>query len=44
MCGIVGYIGPRDAAPRLSFPCQMGMLGGTDMDQPRGLAKSVTVE
>jgi len=57
MCGIMGYVGARSAAPlildglkRLEYrgyqflAYHIAALRGLDVDQPRNLAKSVTVE
>ena len=44
MRGIVGYRSSRSLVPLLLLAFHIGVLRGCDVDQPRNLAKSVTVE
>ena len=44
MCGIVGYIGKQSAAPFIIEGLKWLEYRGYDIDKPRNLAKSVTVE
>lgn len=44
MCGIVGYAGKAQAAPILLEGLSRLEYRGCDVDKPRNLAKSVTVE
>jgi glucosamine--fructose-6-phosphate aminotransferase (isomerizing) len=44
MRGIVGYRSSRSLVTLQLLACHIGVLRGCDVDQPRNLAKSVTVE
>ena len=44
MCGIVGYVGSKNVAPGIIEGLQRLGYRGCDVDQPRNLAKSLTVE
>ena len=44
MCGIIGYVGEKTASPILLEGLRRLEYRGYDVDKPRNLAKSVTVE
>jgi glucosamine 6-phosphate synthetase-like amidotransferase/phosphosugar isomerase protein len=44
MCGIVGYVGPKNVVPVIIEGLRRLEYRGCDVDQPRNLAKSLTVD